>query len=125
VKLLVLVLLILNLTACSYYQVKEYETWTKEGKLQAEHGELKWSEYYKGCFSRLAATPNRMDGKSFDLEHLNKMIGYSLDFESGHLTASEFEEKGRLAEIERAKGKDANSALGKGASERINLQTTY
>lgn len=127
VKLISVIVLAVLLAACANSQVREYSDWVQKAKDRAEHGELKWSEYYQGCFSRLADTPNGVDGKSTDLEYYNAMIGYALDYENGRMTFPAFEEKRRLALIAKAKNREARGSarLGAGAGEAIKLQTTY
>lgn len=118
-------MLVALLTACASYQMREYSDWVQQGRIRAEHGELKWSEYYRGCFSRLADTPNGVDGKSTELEYYHTMIGYALDYESGRIMAPAFEEKRRLAQIVKAKNKEARISAHRGAGEAVQLQTTY
>jgi len=125
VKLISGIALVALLAACANSQVREYSDWVQKAKNRAEHGELKWSEYYQGCFSRLAETPNGVEGKSTDLEYYNTMIGYALDYESGRMTISAFEEKRRLALIAKAKNREARVSARPGAGEAVKLHTTY
>lgn len=128
-KLTSTLVLTVLLAACASSQMKAYGEWVNEGKARAERGELKWSDYYRGCFAKLVESPERVNGKSFELEYLHKMIGYAQEYESGSIKFTEFEEKRRLAQIVRAKGMEAGKSTQQGAccgvSEPVNLQTVY
>lgn len=111
---------IVLLAACGNSPVKDLEF------ARAQRGELKWAEYYRSSFSRLAEASNHMIGKSFELEYLNKMIGYAQEYESGAMTIAEFEEKRRLAQIARAKAKEESMSVHRRVTgERVDIQTTY
>jgi hypothetical protein len=124
-KMLSGMLLLALLAACATSQTKEYGDWRQQGKARAERGELKWSEYYRGCFSRLADLPNGADGKAAELEYYHLMISHALEYEAGRLTISQFEEKRRLAQIEKARNKEARKNALHGEGGGIHLQTTY
>jgi hypothetical protein len=111
---------IVLLAACGNSPVKDVEF------ARAQRGELKWTEYYRSSFSKLAEASNRMNGKSFELEYLNKMIGYAQEYENGTITIAEFEEKRRLAQIARAKAKEESMNVHRRVTgEHVDLQTTY
>jgi hypothetical protein len=124
-KLISGLMLAVLLVACAYPQAKDYSDWMQQGKVSAERGELKWSEYYLGCFSRLADMPNGVEGKSAELEYYHTMIGYAQDYENGRTTKPEFEEKRRLAQIAKARNREAQMSAHHGEHETIQLQTTY
>lgn len=108
------------LAACGNSPVKDAEF------ARAQRGELKWTEYYRSSFSKLAEASNRVNGKSFELEYLNKMIGHAQEYENGTITIAEFEEKRRLAQIARAKAKEESvNAHRHVVGEPVHLQTTY
>jgi hypothetical protein len=124
-KRIYLLVLMGLLAACTIYQVREYNYWVLQERVRAEQGEIKWSDYYKGCFSRLADLPNRRDGKTAELEYYNTMIGVSLDYESGRIKQAEFESKRRLAQIAKARNMEGRESAWEGESGSIDLQTTY
>ncbi len=117
------VVLVLMLAACVSTQANDYGEWVKSGRARAEQGELKWSDYYQGCFSRLSASTNEVKGKAAQLEHYHLMISYALEFEKGKLSKPEFEEKVRLAEIARVRSNEARQSARADAVPQT--QTTY
>ena len=54
--------LILLLAGCVNPQVKELRDWAGTAKQQVKAGQMKWSDYYKGLYSRLAQLPD-MQGR--------------------------------------------------------------
>jgi hypothetical protein len=124
-KIMMGVLLLAGLAACASPQVRDYNEWVQNGRARAEHGDIKWSDYYQGCFSRLADLPNGVMGKSVELDYYNTMIANSLEYENGRITKQEFEEKGRLAQITKARNKEAQIHARPGPEDVPHPQTTY
>lgn len=100
------VLLVLALSACANLQLEGYNNWVQNARVQAERGEIKWSEYYQGCFSRLVEVPRGDNGKLLKLEHYNALIGYSLEYEGGRISKLEFENKRRSLQLEYVRYKE-------------------
>lgn len=95
--------LALVLAACANPQLDSYNFWVKNARERAERGEIRWSEYYQGCFSRLVDVRSGVNGKLLDLEYYNAMITYSQEYEKGKMSKSEYEMKVRDAQFAHVK----------------------
>lgn len=94
-------LLVLTLSACANTQAEGYyNNWVRNARVQAERGEIKWSDYYQGCFSRLMEVSRGNNGKLFELEYYNALIDFALEHESGRISRLEFENKRRRLQLE-------------------------
>jgi len=95
--------LVLALSACANPQLDSYNLWMQSARERAERGEIKWSEYYQGCFSRLADVESGVNNKLLAMGYYNALIGYALEYESGRIGKSEFDQKIRDAQLARAR----------------------
>lgn len=93
------VCLALALSACANPQLESYNLWMQSARERAERGEIKWSEYYQGCFSRLVDVHSGVNGKLLDLEYYNELIAYSQEYEKGRIGKAEYDQKVRDAQF--------------------------
>lgn len=91
--------MVLAISACANPQLEDYTLWLQNARVRAERGEMKWSEYYQGCFSRLVDVRSGVNDRLSELEYYNTLIGYSQEYESGRLSKPEFDQKVRNAQL--------------------------
>lgn len=78
------------LAGCVHPQVVQLREWATPAKEQAKAGQMKWSDYYKGLYRRVAELPE-MQGKSFYLRGSNLLIDAALAMEDGKISKDQFE----------------------------------
>jgi hypothetical protein len=98
--------LVLALSACANPQLEDYSRWVQSARERAEHGEIKWSEYYQGCFARLVDVHDGVSGKLAELDYYNELIDYSLAYEAGRLGKAEFDQKRRAVQLAHVRHED-------------------
>lgn len=86
----IVVALVLFLSGCVHPQVAQLRDWAGPAKEQAKAGQMKWSDYYKGLYSRVAELPE-MQGKAFYLRASNLLIDSALAMEEGKISKEQFE----------------------------------
>lgn len=86
----VVVVLFALLAGCVHPQVAQLREWAVPAKEQAKAGQMKWSDYYKGLYSRIADLPE-MQGKAFYLRGSNLLIDAALAMEDGKISKDQFE----------------------------------
>lgn len=106
-RLSYVILLALALSACATTQRIDYNNWVQNTLVQAEHGEIKWSEYYQGCFIRLMEEPR---GRLHKMEYYNTLLDYSLEYESGRINKLEFDNKRRRLQLEYVRHEELTNA---------------
>lgn len=86
----IVVALVLVLAGCVHPQITQLRDWAEPAKEQAKAGQIKWSDYYKGLYSRVAELPE-MQGKAFYLRASNLLIDSALAMEEGKISVEKFE----------------------------------
>lgn len=108
-KLTVLALSLFLLAGCatSNPNLAAYQAYIATNRPHAEHGDIKWSEYYEGLYR----TGTAAGMAPFAQYRLNDMIRYAQQYEAGTLTKEEFDYQRRAANA-------ANNADSQAARER-------
>jgi hypothetical protein len=101
VRALCMACTVLTLSSCADLRYRE---WEQSARSKAEQGQMQWSEYYRGCFTRLVDAPY---GRVPEMELCNTLIDYAMALEGGKMSASEFDIKRRQAQLDYARRKDA------------------
>ncbi|MCA3175831.1 MAG: hypothetical protein ING36_09880 [Burkholderiales bacterium] len=86
----IVIALTLVLTGCVHPQVTQLNDWAGQAIEQAKAGHMKWSDYYKGLYNRVAELPE-MQGKAFYLRGSNLLIDSALAVEAGKISKEQFE----------------------------------
>lgn len=119
-KALFLALAVLALVGCETMpqqqpdpRVSEFFEWRTAARKQAEAGQMKWSDYYTQSYDRIAELPNDPLA-ALDMQILSEMIPVARKFESGEITAEQFDDARRAA---RAKIRQATADLQRSDAE--------
>ncbi len=102
----ILLCLLATLAGCANSQLGRYHQWAQDGLERVERGDLKWSAYYEGCFSRLLNVPDARRDKSPELEMYDALIALALAYEDGKLGKAEFDQKRRQIQMDYARKKE-------------------
>lgn len=86
----IVIFLFALLAGCVHPQVVQLREWAAPSKEQAKAGQMKWSDYYKGLYRRVAELPE-MQGKAFYLRGSNLLIDAALAMEDGKISKDQFE----------------------------------
>lgn len=86
------------LAGCASPQVRELSMWVAATKEQAVSGQIKWSDYYKQLYQRVANLPIGTGGKPKYMEASSGLIDASLAYEAGKIDKEQFESAQRTAQ---------------------------
>src|SRR5450830_375595 len=88
-KLVFICFLVLFFVGCAQIQQHEASSYVSTNKPLAESGSMKWSDYYKGLYEKVAQI--KVNGTGQQLMLINNMISISLDYEAGKITKEQFD----------------------------------
>lgn len=91
---------VLMLCGCGIKQAYEFKDWNEGALAMAESGDLKWSDYYKDRYDRLAKLPQGLPGLGFSMLLTNTLLDASLAYESGKISKEEFDSLRRKSKAE-------------------------
>lgn len=78
------------LSGCTAQSVRDYNSYVATNSPLAMSGQMQWSDYLKGVYTKLAALPDS-PRKAFNMQGINHLIELALDMEVGKIPKGKFE----------------------------------
>ena len=78
------------LVACTPQSVRDFNSYVATNGPLARSGQMKWSDYFKGVYAKLALLPDS-PRKAFDMQGTNHLIDLALDMEAGKMSKEQFD----------------------------------